>query len=352
MSNPTFYDAVALDSEEFTFKARGIMVAVANTIRRAIMSEIPTYTIAPDTIQMKNNNNTSPWETDLITHQLVFLPLLQKTLSEKDINMLELSLDAKNETKSYRWVLAGEIVIRNKETNEQIPTELVVQSVKTPLFNLGPNQEVNLIASFEFMTKVELDGTPMAARHQGGTVGYEYIADEKDRSVIPPEIKFNVSIHTGLDPKEHIQFAFQMIIDRLKTIYQSIDEGKFYSQMNKDHRYDFILMGETHTIGNLIARWINRHDTNAFCAYRDTRDRKAITIDYGLFKYAPPLLQASEVDVDLKELVDKSLSAIDPAKEFEQRTATVKTLLGHVDRLTKYIESLLEQWNKIKIKKA
>ena len=179
MSTSTFYDATLFDSEEFTFKARGIMVAVANTLRRAIMNEIPTYTIAPETIRVKTN--TSPWETDMLTHQLVFLPLLQKTLSEKDINMLEMSLSVKNDTNVYRWVLSKELIVRNKETNEQVPIELVVQSVNTPLFNFGPNQEVDLSCSFEYMTKVELDGTQMAARHQAGTVGYEYESDDKDR---------------------------------------------------------------------------------------------------------------------------------------------------------------------------
>jgi hypothetical protein len=353
MAQTTFYDAVSLDEEELVFKAKGVMISLANALRRAMMNEILTLTVAPETIKIVEN--TSPWEADMIKHQLVFVPLQQKGLVTNDLNMLELSLDVTNETDAYRWVLAEEMKLTNKETTEEVLMRDVVQKLKNPLFSLGPGQKVKLTASLEYMTKVEAEGTPMAARHQAGTAGYEYEADIKRSERDPEEIIFHVSMHTGLPHHEHIMLAFDALIARIRDIHEAVKtqkQEKFYLQMNKDHRYDFVILGETHTIGNLVARWINRHETNAFAGYRDTRDRKAITIDYGLFRYAPPLLREAQPVDDIKELVETSLTMLDPKKELEQRDATKRTFIEHLKRLEAHIIKTQDEWKKVKIRSA
>jgi DNA-directed RNA polymerase subunit L len=217
-----------------------------------------------------------------------------------------------------------------------------------PLFLLGPKQQVKLSCKIEYMTKKVSD-----SRHQAGTSGIDYIEDEKI-DTDPVEILFNVNIQTGISSKDLISLAFDNLILRLKKLQETIrkgDSASFYMQLNRYHRYDFVFIGEDHTMGNLIEKWNNRHDSRSVTGYRQPSDGKSIKIDYGLDKFAPIIFTQNDGGDDdkLENLIEKSVISLDEKKEKKQRADTLKIFIENLSRLETYFIELKDDWVKVKI---
>lgn len=335
--------------DEFSFIMKGVTVSItiANSIRRIIGLDIPTFTISPETIDY--NVNTSAWDPEMITHQISLMPMKPDFLKKADLNMLELTLDVKNEEMAYRYVLSNEFILKNIETNKTIPINNIFVYDNLPIVLLGPKQNINLTCKMEIITKRDSD-----SRHQAGMAGIDYISDEKDPDKDPDEILFNVNLQTGISPKELISLSFDNLINRLQKLQEAIktnDPNLLYIQLNRYHRYDFVFIGEDHTIGSLIEKWNNRHDSRSVTGYRETRDKKAITIDYGLNKFSPVIFTENNNGngKKLENLVTNSLASIDKGKEKEQKDSTIKIFLENLSRLEQYIMELKTDWNKVKV---
>jgi DNA-directed RNA polymerase subunit L len=328
--------------EDLSFQVNDLPVYVANTLRRALMSEIPTYSLDLETIKFLEN--TSPWDNELVTHFITFVTFLPQALSKHDLNMLELRLWAENTTSTYRYVFASELHVINKETKEVLANKDIVLYPDSPLFTLGPKQKVVLTSSFEFKTKNDVvDLSQFAARHQASNVGYSY--KEEDT------IYFKVSIYAGIAPSPFVSMAFDSLLQRLRDIQEAIKtslQERVYIQLNQNGRYDFVLMGENHTLGNLISRWIAR-DGKSIAGYHLTRDRKGVAIDFGLARFVPAILRQSELAPALEELLETSFQALDPATEKQQRDATIQAFLENLKRLEQYFVDLQEDWKKLRI---
>jgi hypothetical protein len=335
------------DDFSFTMKGVTVSITVANCIRRVIGLDIPTFAISPETISY--SKNTSVWDPEMIGHQLSFIPMKPSFLSKTDLNMLELMLDVRNEEKEYRYVFSKEFMMRNKETNKVIPVDQIFVYDNLPLFLLGPRQQVTLTCKLDYSTKREL-----GARHQSATAGIDYVTDDKDPDKDPDEILFNVNIQTGFTAKELVSVSFDNLIARTRKLQEAInkkDTNLFYIQLNRYHRYDFVFLGEDHTMGSLVEKWNNRHDTRSVTGYRQTRDRKAITIDYGLHKFSPVIFVQNNDGSDdrLENLIEKSIVSLDEKKEKEQRDSTIRIFVENLTRLEKYLLELKTDWNKVKV---
>jgi hypothetical protein len=342
-------DPILGQPDDFSFTMKGVTVSitVANCIRRVIGLDIPTFAISPETISY--SKNTSVWDPEMIGHQLSFIPMKPSFLSKTDLNMLELMLDVRNEEKEYRYVFSKEFMMRNKETNKVIPVDQIFVYDNLPLFLLGPRQQVTLTCKLDYSTKREL-----GARHQSATAGIDYVTDDKDPDKDPDEILFNVNIQTGFTAKELVSVSFDNLIARTRKLQEAInkkDTNLFYIQLNRYHRYDFVFLGEDHTMGSLIEKWNNRHDTRSVTGYRQTRDRKAITIDYGLHKFSPVIFVQNNDGSDdrLENLIEKSIVSLDEKKEKEQRDSTIQIFVENLTRLEKYLLELKTDWNKVKV---
>jgi len=328
----------------FYMKNVALSVTIANCIRRVIGLDIPTFTISPETISY--SNNTSVWDPEMITHQISFIPMKSDFLKKSDLNMLELMLDVINDKKAYRYVYSKEFTLRNKETNKEIPIDQVFLYDNLPLFLLGPRQQVTLTCQIEYNTKRDSD-----SRHQSATAGIDYIEEKKD--VDPKEILFNVNIITGISAKDLVGLSLDNLITRLRKLQEAIrtkDSNMFYLQLNRYHRYDFVFIGEDHTMGSLIEKWNNRHDSRSITGYRETRDKKAITVDYGLYKFSPIIFTQNDGGDDkLDNIIKKSVSSIDDKKEKEKRDETVRVFTENLTRIEKYLLELKTDWNKVNV---
>ena len=206
-------DALVGPPDEFSFNMIDTTVStvIANCIHRIVGLDIPTFTISPETIDY--GENTSAWDPEMITHQISLIPMKPDFLYKADLNMLELILDVRNEEMTYRFVFSKEFIFKNIETGKTIPIDKIFTYENLPIVLLGPKQHINLTCKIELMTKRESD-----SRHQAGTVGIDYITDEKNPDSDPSDILFNVNIQTGIGPKELISLSFDNLINRLQKL--------------------------------------------------------------------------------------------------------------------------------------
>lgn len=353
MSSKYFSDITVMDKnpklgppDEFSFKMKDVTIAItiANSIRRAIGLDIPTFSINPETI--KYTINTSVWDPEMIGHQLSLIPMKPSFLLKNDINMLEFILDVQNDNREYRYVFSKEFIMRNKETNKITSVKDIFLYDNLPLFLLGSKQKISLTCLLDNGTKREL-----GSRHQSASAGIDYVIDEKDPNKDPDEILFNVNIQTGYSPKELVSLTIDNLIKRNRRLQEGInneDPNIFYIQLNKYHRYDFVFIGENHTMGSLIEKWNNRHDSKSVTGYRQTRDNKAVTIDYGLYKFSPEIFKLDNNNDNVEKLIENSINSLDEKKEKENRKFTIKVFLENLSRLEKYLIEIKNDWNKVK----
>jgi hypothetical protein len=336
-----FGEIQVLDDEpqdEFKFSMKNITLKnpIGNMIRWSAMCDISTITIDPKTIDVKVN--TSARATEDIHSALSFLIFKKDFLEKSDLKMIELSLDSKNDTISFKYVMVEELKLLNKETKENIPTDNIILYNNAPLFLLGPGKQVSLTCGFEKKSKRETNSI-----HQSASIGYIESLDNK-------EINFTAILQSDMTPKNLINTSFQRIEDRLtdmKKVIEQKNSDSFFIELNKNNRYNFIFLDQPEQIGNLIEKWNNRFDNDSITGYHMTNDDKGLNIEYGIKKFIPEVI---EKDVSSKDILEKSLQKINPEKEKKQREETIKLFIINLDRILKYIIELRQDWDKVKSK--
>jgi DNA-directed RNA polymerase subunit L len=366
MSAKYFSDIILGDREvhlgppiDFFVRTKNITLGatIMNSLRRSIMADIPTYTINSETIRYEIN--TSDWDPELISHHLSQLYMYNNYLEKIDINMMELFLNVENDGKTNKFIFAKEFKLRDKETEQIKDVSNIFVYPQTPIFSLAPEQKVELVCSIEKTSRIFAKRNNMlySSSHQCATAGIDYLEDLKDPSKDPVEIILTVKILSGIGAKELIHAGFDCLLDRLKFMREAIQNeksDKFYIKLNKYYRYDFVFLNEDHTIGNLIEKWINRHDPKSVAGYRENKDQHFITIDFGLFKLFPPVLQ-DKITPEIEEVMEESIATItssenqDVKENKKNQEETVKVFLENILRIENYLRELKNDWSKVNI---
>lgn len=347
-SNIEIQDRKNSVNDLFTFGMKDIIISsvIGNCIRRVSGLDIPTYSVSPESFVFIKN--TTHWDKDRIINQLSYLPIIQEYIHKMDLNMIELHLDIKNDTGKFIDILSNEIKIYNKESKKYISNDkFLLYDDYLLIEDLGPLQEIKLKCQFEYKTKRN-----SSAIHQAATVGMDY--DLVDGKEFPDNLSFLVTLQTGISPKTLISNSFDILINRIKLMEKSIkenDSSLCYIEINRNNRYDFVFIGEDHTMGSLIEKWNNRHNSNSVTGYRLTTDKKSIKIDYGLSKFSVDL----KIDNDIlksnkfENLIEKSKTSLNEKEEKKQKEETVKSFLINLDKIRKYLLLLKTDSEKVKV---
>ena len=213
---------------EFKFIMKNVNISntIANSVKRICGLNIKTFNISDKSINFIRNTSSS--HTEMISHQLVYIPLKSKLLITLDLNMLELSLDVKNDDKNFRYIMSNELILQNKETKQIIPINDILLYNNLPLFLIGFGQEIKLTCGFEYKSKSETNSA-----HQAATVGISFETDRKNLFHFPKEISFIVNLQSDFEPKELIEKSFDNLNERLQNIQDAIknnDQNLFYLQ--------------------------------------------------------------------------------------------------------------------------
>jgi len=286
----------------FTIKGKDINYTIINTLRRVILTLVPTFAFDPDNIIIEKN--TSVYNNDYIRLRLSSIPLINQsyesnkmiikndssvlnkvleleeeanianyenknTLTKEEENQkkenlkklldnLQIIIEAKNDTSdivSITTETSVKFIINNKQIKTIFPNPILILKLKPENSRLhikGEEFKATCISSLNIPLK--------NANYLSCFCSYE----ELD----PNNFEFKICSFRQISEETIINHACQIIIMKLEKIKDKIINA--IKQHNNDQALieaQLIIVNENHTLGNLITRVIQDHPDIEFCGY-------------------------------------------------------------------------------------
>ncbi|MDI6730818.1 MAG: DNA-directed RNA polymerase subunit D [Candidatus Altarchaeum sp.] len=169
-----------------TFTMKGINVAMANAIRRAIITNVPIAAMEKVTIY----KNSSALADEILAHRLGLIPFKTDIKNFINTNVL---LDVINDLDELKTIYTSDF----KSSN----TDIVPVYNNMPIVKLSKGQQIKLEAT------VELGKGREHAKWQGGLASYEINEDNEEN-----KFKFSVESYGQLEIDELISVACDELI--------------------------------------------------------------------------------------------------------------------------------------------
>lgn len=338
-------EKVSKKGDELSFTLSNVNVSVANSIRRTILSDIPTVVFKTAPYEENKSTilvNTSRLNNEIIKQRLSCIPIHVKDIMSFPIKNYLLEVNVENITDSLLFVTTKDFKIRDLKTNNFL-SETMTREIFPPNELTGyfidfvrlrpriseeiPGEKLHLTCEFSIGTAKE-DGMFNVV----STCSYGFTPDDakinaeiakkkqvlKDEGKTEQEIKFEIDNWKLLDAMRiTIPKSFDFIIqtvgvyDNIDIVMKSLlildkklellhnlisnDELEIQSSLNTmENCFDIILKNEDYTIGKVIEFMLYNiyfENTLTFCG----------------FKKMHPHDNDSIIRVAYKEPVDKSV---------------------------------------------
>ena len=286
----------------FTIKGKDINYITINTLRRVILTLVPTFAFDPENIIIEKN--TSVYNNDYMRLRLSSIPLInpsyesnkmiikndssilnkvleleeeanianyenKNTLTKEEENQkkenlkklldnLQIIIEAKNDTSdiiSITTETSVKFIINNKQIKTIFPNPILILKLK-------PEQSRLHIKGEEFKaTCISSINIPLKhANYLSCFCSYE----EKN----PNNFEFKICSFRQISEEMIINHACQIIIMKLEKIKDKIINAiKQHNNEKALIEAQLIIVNENHTLGNLITRVIQDHPDIEFCGY-------------------------------------------------------------------------------------
>jgi len=252
------------------FSGKDINHIIMNSIRRAILDEIPNFAFNPD--MMDISENSSVYNNDYLRNRFEQFPLIgiERKLdldeyedvrkgkvetiedmndeNEQDVqeeSLLTLYCDKENSTDEIMSVTSDDVEFYSKDKK--------IKSIyKNPILicKLKPGEKL------KFSAKSDLGIALKHARYAVATCFYEY--DESNK------YKFKLEPRGQMSSSEVIKRSLQILLFRIEVFKKNINKKKF----TNENQGIITLKNEDHTLGNLIARGLQDHKNIEFAGYK------------------------------------------------------------------------------------
>lgn len=212
--------------------------AIANAIRRTLMSEMPIKHL---TVSLSDINTTDPYIIgESIRKRIEMIPISQ-SIHEDSV----FSIRFENNSDEYVDIMSSEIKLNGVASSKDITPSIPICDINSNTsFSMN---DIHVVESYGYNN----------SRVSIGRVGYEIInQDFTQSSLISNPTDFRIEIETAgiMDPKNLVCKAIDELIERLDLIdYQRsvIEFGVF----------KLTIRNETHSIGNLLCWYVYQLDT-------------------------------------------------------------------------------------------
>lgn len=303
----SFFSNIKIDENNISFELNNndqIRLALANSIRRIIISEIPIYCIDIDSIQFINNS--SMLHNAILAKRLSLIPLNYSTLDNIDINEVSVSLNIDNNTSHLISILTKDFIFKY---NDQ-PLENVLVNEDILFAKLQPNQ------SLIFETKINKNNAYLGGSYYSPVCksvltfkrdddklkeiakDYEqnkipitadekvyytkdaetYINIEGDKYYLknkknePSIYLFDIEGNGVIDNKSLVLLTLNVLKEKLVSISNAITQDitdKIQIQRSEKlfTSFNFTIFEEDHTIGNLINSYLLEHPLVQYTGY-------------------------------------------------------------------------------------
>lgn len=242
-----------------------ISIALINSLRRTIMSDISIYLIDGSNIIF--HENSCMLNNDILEKRLTLLPLNYKNVMKYDHDNLEINLDIKNNDKGIKNVYLSDFTVTDKSTNKEVSIEEIFVYPKILFSKLKYKQRIHLTT---FITKgsTQLFG---AAASPVSKVSYQFEVDPKsvDAKLKAIDEEFGEKIDKQMeefDKAEYVELTegdereklrkevrenLEKEREQLKSNFKLLDSHRYYkkNKYGQPAVYQFILS----TIGVLTS---------------------------------------------------------------------------------------------------
>lgn len=272
-------------ADKHSFTITNIDLGIVNAIRRIIMSEIPVVGFYGEdkdedpTIEIIINN--SPLHNEFMIHRIGLIPLhISEEITENyEDNDYEFELNIENKSSDTINVTTGNITGKYKDKNltkaeldKIFPTNKTTNS-KILITRLRGGEHIHFKAKAIKRTgKLNASFSPVSLSN------FYYVqnkteADKKDNILDkercylkneygdPSTLNFQIESVNGFSYKYLFQKALDIINEKLQNliIKLSAKEIEIIKVQNCDNSYEFKIMNEDDTLGNLIQSLIHNH---------------------------------------------------------------------------------------------
>lgn len=249
------------DSDAITFdivnKDGKFSIALINSLRRTIMSDISIYLI--DNNNTVVHENSSMLNDDILGNRLTLLPLHYKNVMKYDHDNLEISLDIKNSDKGIKSVYLHDFTILDKSSGKEVAVDEIFTHPDILFAKLKYKQKINLKT---FITKgsTKLFG---AAASPVSKVSYNFEIDSKEVDTHIKEIdaEFEIKIAKQMEEFDHADYVelatgdekeelrkeisknMEKECEQLKSNFRLLDSHRYYkkNKYGQPETYQFIL---------------------------------------------------------------------------------------------------------------
>jgi DNA-directed RNA polymerase subunit L len=316
-------EKIAEDGDKLTFTLRDVNFSLANSLRRTILSDIPTVVFKTTPYEENKCNilvNTSRLNNEILKQRLSCIPIHISDLAMPLQNYI-MEVNVENLTDTIMFVTTEDFKIKNLTTNTYLsdkdqksifpPNSLTGYYIDFARLRPKISDEIrgealHLTCEFSIGTAKE-DGmfNVVSTATYGFTQDDETIKKEltkkaqewKDKGLTKDEIEFESKNWGLLDAQrivkrdsfdfiiqtlgvftnqEIIKKACDIIIDKLDTLNTSIDTDEIQIHLSENtmiNSYDIILENEDYTIGTVLEYFLNSKfyegtKTLSFCGFK------------------------------------------------------------------------------------
>ncbi len=223
----------AVVNRTLTFELKGANCAIANALRRTLISEMPIKHL---TVALTDIKTTDPYVVgDAIRKRIEMIPISQSINPDASF-----AIRFENDTDTYIDVLSSDIKLNGTTSSKDIVPQIPICDI-----NSGTSfviNDIRVVESFGYDN----------ARAAIGRVAYEIIDhDMTQPSIVSDPSSFRIEVETPgiIDPVEMVRKAIDNLLERL----DSIDYGRHVIEFGI---YKLTIPNETYSVGRLLSYYI------------------------------------------------------------------------------------------------
>ena len=286
---------ITFHSDEYNhlkFDIKDANLSIANGIRRILMSEVPSFSIDIDNINIKNN--TSIFHNEYVKERLALVPIkyFNKISTETEsysfidvikMNNIKCSLKVENKTEDIIEVTTKDIEIKLKtiiddmdiylDINEKLFSEphiLLLQLKPKEKFDCTMEISEGIAGKYSLNKSLKTNN----ARWQTCTnVGFYHDINSYFYDLETCGVYNNKTI---------LYMAVETLIKKLnnfiKNIQNKSDDIRIKSVPNVENMYNIIINKENHTLGNKLVELLYKDENVEFCSYKQPHPLEDIIV--------------------------------------------------------------------------
>lgn len=254
-----------------------IKPSFVNALRRVMNSEI-------DIIAFDNNTfnvfkNTSTINNSILEQRIGLIPINNYIFNKIDYNNIIASLEFINDTDEIKSIYAYDIIIKDNENNEILDNNIFFVYPNILFSKIKPKHHISFTIKLTKNSPINIQDfstnfNPVCPAYYTFNTIDKLNSIENERNYPmknnnPLLYCFTIESIGQLHAKDIFIMAINVIINKLDNIIIKINnEFKINKSDVKFDAFDFNILDQNHTIGNLITKYINEDDNNIhFCGY-------------------------------------------------------------------------------------